>query len=130
MLVKKLKIFIFLFFIFNFFSQNFHSNVPVSHGFAIIPNLLNFSEIQNIVMVQKNSPMNKKLYFTKDISSKYIDSSGTLLHDPMLNQNIHSGNTHFYQSFQLKTGCYGNEDSCFSNLTLLYDLEHFYTIPY
>ena len=41
----------------------------------------------------------------------------------------------FNHLFRLKTGCYGNEDSCFSNLALLYDswiilddLKHFYGI--
>ena len=61
-----------------------------------------------------------------------MDTSGALLYDPVVNQNIHSHNTLFQPSFSVKNGLYGNEDL---DLVILhsymipeYDLKHFYTV--
>ena len=61
---KKLNIFIFFLsnFSSSFFQNIFHCNIPFSHDFPTIPNLLNSFNDQKVIMVLKTSATNKKPY--------------------------------------------------------------------
>ena len=62
-LYKKLKIFIFIFSNFgsSFFENDFHGNIPLSHGILTIPNLLNYFKCSK-----------SRLYFKLYFKMKYI----------------------------------------------------------